>query len=146
MFCSPLLVEVKTLREWIRKPAPFPQATQKRRTQRALSSCREAFSTSGLIVASGPSWVSKGLSSVLLNTSMCVSHSIMSDSLQPHGLEPTRLLCPWDSPGKNTGVGSYFLLQGNLPDPGIKPGSPALQVDSLPSEPSTQTQTPFLYP
>ena len=36
----------------------------------------------------------------------------MSDSLQPHGLWPTRLLCPWDFPGKNTGVGSHFLLQG----------------------------------
>ena len=36
----------------------------------------------------------------------------MSDSLQPHGLQPTRLLCPWDFPGKNTGVGSHFLLQG----------------------------------
>ena len=35
----------------------------------------------------------------------------MSDSLQPHGLQPTRLLCPWDFPGKNTGVGCHFLLQ-----------------------------------
>ena len=30
---------------------------------------------------------------------------------QPHGLEPARLLCPWESPGKNTGVGCHFLLQ-----------------------------------
>ena len=30
--------------------------------------------------------------------------------LQPHGLQPTRLLCPWSSPGKNTGVGCHFLL------------------------------------
>ena len=35
----------------------------------------------------------------------------MSDSLQPHGLQPTRFLCPWDFPGKNTGVGCHFLLQ-----------------------------------
>ena len=35
----------------------------------------------------------------------------MSDSLQPHGLQPTRLLRPWDSPGKNTGVGCHFFLQ-----------------------------------
>ena len=40
-----------------------------------------------------------------------------------------------DSPGKNTGVGCHALLRGNLPDPGIKPRSPALQEDSLPSEP-----------
>ena len=33
-------------------------------------------------------------------------------SLQPHGLKPTKLLCPQDSPGKNTGVGCHFLLQG----------------------------------
>ena len=33
-----------------------------------------------------------------------VSHSVASDPLPPHGLSPTRLLCPWDSPGKNTGV------------------------------------------
>ena len=32
--------------------------------------------------------------------------------LRPHGLKPTRLLCPWDFPGKITGVGSLFLLQG----------------------------------
>ena len=35
----------------------------------------------------------------------------MSDSVQPHGLQPTRLPCPWDSLGKNTGVGCHFLLQ-----------------------------------
>ena len=35
----------------------------------------------------------------------------MSDSVQPHRWQPTRLLCPWDSPGKNTGVGCHFLLQ-----------------------------------
>ena len=35
----------------------------------------------------------------------------MSDSVQPHRRQPTRLLHPWDSPGKNTGVGCHFLLQ-----------------------------------
>ena len=54
----------------------------------------------------------------------------MSDSLQPHGLEPTRLLCGI-SQAKNTGVGCHFLLQGICPDPGIKPGSPALKADPL---------------
>ena len=48
------------------------------------------------------------------------SHSAVSDSLQPHGLYPTRLLCPWDSPGKNTGVGCHFLLQGSFPTLGLK--------------------------
>ena len=35
----------------------------------------------------------------------------MSDSVQPHRRQPTRLPCPWDSPGMNTGVGCHFLLQ-----------------------------------
>ena len=35
----------------------------------------------------------------------------MSNSVQPHRQQPTRLHCPWDSPGKNTGVGCHFLLQ-----------------------------------
>ena len=37
----------------------------------------------------------------------------MSDSLQLYGLQPTRLLCPWYSPGKKTGVGCHALLQGS---------------------------------
>ena len=36
--------------------------------------------------------------------------SVMSDSLQPHGLQPTRLLHPWDFPGRGTGVGCHCLL------------------------------------
>ena len=53
-----------------------------------------------------------------------------------------QLPCPWNSPGKNTGVGSWSLLQKmvrnmvrNIPNPGIEPQSPALQADSLHSEP-----------
>ena len=38
-----------------------------------------------------------------------VRRSVMSNSLQPHWLEPARLLCPWDFPGKNTGVGCHFF-------------------------------------
>ena len=56
--------------------------------------------------------------------------SVMSNSLWPH-----RLHSPWNSPGQNTGVGSLSLLQWDLPNPGIKPRSPALQADSLPAEP-----------
>ena len=44
----------------------------------------------------------------------CVcAHSVVSNSLRPHGLYPARLLCPWDFSGKNTGVGCHFLLQGS---------------------------------
>ena len=48
----------------------------------------------------------------------------MPDSLRPHALWPTRLLCPWDSPGKNTGVGCHFLLQGIFPTQGSNLGLP----------------------
>ena len=37
--------------------------------------------------------------------------SVVSDSLRPHGVQPTRLLCPWDFPGKSTRVGCHCLLQ-----------------------------------
>ena len=40
----------------------------------------------------------------------------------PHGLQPTSLLCPWNSPGKNTGVGCHSLLQGIFPIQGSNLG------------------------
>ena len=45
---------------------------------------------------------------------VCVSCFVESDSLQPHRLQPIRPLCPWDSPGKNNGMGCHFLLQKEL--------------------------------
>ena len=44
-----------------------------------------------------------------------ISCLLMSNSLCPHGLYPARLLCPWDFPGKNTGVCCHVLLQGIFP-------------------------------
>ena len=41
----------------------------------------------------------------------CQVTSVVSDSVRPHRWQPTRLRCPWDSLGKNTGVGCHFLLQ-----------------------------------
>ena len=61
----------------------------------------------------------------------CV-RSVMSDSLQPHGLQSIRLLCPWDFPDKNTGVGCHFLLQGILPTQGLNPCPLCWQADSYP--------------
>ena len=46
----------------------------------------------------------------------------MAKSLQSRGPYPARLLCPWDSPGKNTGVGCHALLQGIFPTQGLNPG------------------------
>ena len=59
------------------------------------------------------------------NTSESESCSVVSKSLLPHGLYR-----PQNSPGQNTGVGSLSLLQGDLPNPGIEPRSPALQLSS----------------
>ena len=47
----------------------------------------------------------------------CESHSVVSDSLWPHGLN-----CPWNSPDQNTGLGSRSLLQGIFPTQGLNPG------------------------
>ena len=46
----------------------------------------------------------------------------MSNSLLPYRLQPARLLCSWNSPGKNTRVGCYFLLQGIFPTQGLNLG------------------------
>ena len=54
---------------------------------------------------------------------VCVSCLVMSDSLQPRRLSPTRPLRPWDSPGKNTGVGCPALLQGIFQTWGSNPAS-----------------------
>ena len=83
------------------------------------------------------------------------SRSVMSDPQQPHGLQPTRLLCPWDFPGKSTGMGCHCLLcmncivheilQARIMDwvaltfskgssqLSIEPSSPALREYSLPA-------------
>ena len=64
-----------------------------------------------------------------IHPSMCLSlhpslhvcrlrHSVVSNSLLPHGLQPARLLCLRDSAGKNTGVGCHTLLQGIFPTQG----------------------------
>ena len=51
--------------------------------------------------------------------------SVVSDSLRPYGqLLPTRLIGSWDSPGKNTAVGSHSLLQGIFPTQRSNPGLP----------------------
>ena len=55
----------------------------------------------------------------------------MSDSLRPHRRQPARFPCPWDSPGKNTGVGCHFLLQCMK----VKSESEVAQSCLIPSNP-----------
>ena len=56
-------------------------------------------------------------------------------TLQPHGLQPTRLLCAWEFSRKEYWSGSSCPPLRDHPNPGIEPRSPALQADSLPTEP-----------
>ena len=57
--------------------------------------------------------------------------SVMSSSVTPWTISCQAPLCPWDSPGKNTGVGCHVLLQRIFPDSGVDPMSPVWQEDSL---------------
>ena len=66
-----------------------------------------------------PSQLHLGILSLYFQSESC---SVMSDSLWPHGQNP--MLCPWDSPGKNTRVGCHFLLQGIFLTQGSNPGLP----------------------
>ena len=64
----------------------------------------------------------RNMTSMSLRFGVCVSRSVMSKHLPPHGLYPNRLLCPWISPSKNTRVGCHFLLQGIFLTQGLNPG------------------------
>ena len=67
-----------------------------------------------------------------------------------HGLQPTRLLCSWDSPGKNAGDGCHSLLQGIFLTQGLNPGLLHCRRDSLPSDPpgkpDSNTYIALIYP
>ena len=65
----------------------------------------------------------------------------MSDSVQPHRQQPSSLLCPWDSPGKNTGVGCHFLLQCMK----VKSESEVAQLCLTPSDPIIISQLQMDY-
>ena len=56
-----------------------------------------------------------------ITTFFVISCSVVCDSLRPHRLSPARLLCPWNFPGKDTGAGCHFLLQGTFPTQRLNP-------------------------
>ena len=80
-----------------------------------------------------------------VKASESVSCLVLSDSLQPDGLQPTRHLCPWSSPGKNTGLGCRSLLQMIFPIQGSNLALLHWQAGSLPPElpgkPTIKTKT-----
>ena len=61
--------------------------------------------------------------------------SVLSESLRPHGLQPARLLCPWEFSRQEYWSGLPCPPPGDLPDPGTKPRSPASQAHSFLSQP-----------
>ena len=68
---------------------------------------------------------------------LCVLHHSVCPTLQPYGLLPARLLCPWEFPGKSIGVSCHCFLQGSFPTQGQKLYLLCLlhqQVDSSPLE------------
>ena len=75
---------------------------------------------------------------IALTTCAVLSRSVMFDSLWPHGLWPIRLLCPWGFSEQEYWNGCP--PPGDFPNPGIKPRSPTMQADSLPSEPPGKPQ------
>ena len=71
--------------------------------------------------------------------------SVVFNSLQPHGLWPTRFLCPWNSPGKNTRVGCYTLLQRIFGTQGSNPHLLfVLHCRQILSEPSVKPHNEYL--
>ena len=83
----------------------------------------------------------------MVHNKVLVAQSCLT--LRPHRQQPTRLLCPWDSPCKNTGSGLSFPSPGNLPNPGIEPWSPAFQANSLstelPGKPMVHNNTTYIF-
>ena len=76
-------------------------------------------------------------SNTIHNMPTCSVALVCPTLCDPQGLWPARLLCPWDFPSKNVGISCHGLLQGDPPDPGIRPlfpAPPVLQADSLSTE------------
>ena len=72
-------------------------------------------------------------------------HPVVSSSSWPHGPWPARLLCPWDSPGKNTGVGPHALLRGPFQSRDQTCVSAALLAGSLPLAPPVKIRDVWLW-
>ena len=66
---------------------------------------------------------------------MCLVAQLCLNSLQPNGLQPAKLPCPWGFSRQEYQSGLPCPSQGDLPNPGIEPRSPTLQANSLLSEP-----------
>ena len=89
----------------------YSQPHMRKRSENLFVRDKKTFKELSLSYSSRHSHQLSPIIKLLCKACVYVSSSVLSNSLQPHGLGPTRLLCPWNSPGKNTGVGCHFLLQ-----------------------------------
>ena len=90
-------------------------------TLRVMKQVKFSIQLNGIIFLTGCF-----VSMIIMLSSVCISLSVMLDSLRLHGLQPLGLLGPWTFPGKDTGVVYHLLPQGIFPTQGLNPGSPAL--------------------
>ena len=81
------------------------------------------------IIAEGPRHLDPASPQAPQFSSVQSSPPVVSSSLRTHGLQHTRLLCPRGLPGKNSGVGCYFLLQEIFPTQRSKPGQIQSRLD-----------------
>ena len=117
----------------------FPLGQLPQRFPCPLPSLRNSFPQGRVLTGSLTLSISPSKNRALLSLHKSYEHccrSVTSDSLWPQGLYPARLLCPWDFPDKNTGVGCHVLLQGNLPDAGTKHAPPELAGRFFTTEPT----------
>ena len=98
-------------------------------TRWMLDSCHRAQRREGTCTGEAREG-GRDLTSLWSEVKWSESHSVVSGSLQPH-----ELYSSWNSPGQDTEVGKLFPPPGDLPNPGVKSRSPALQADSLSAEP-----------
>ena len=119
------------------RPAPGPGSGRPRCS--SLSISKPGFWDS-YFPPSTAAWVSEHNLEVWLLECAVLSHSVVSNSLRPHELWPTRLLCPCGFSRQEYWSELPCPPAGHLPNPEIEPRSPALQVDSLLSEPPGKPQ------
>ena len=116
--CFPLTFAI---RGWIRMKTCFTSSSAAAAATKSLQSCPTLCDpiddsppgtpVPGILQARTLGWVA-----ISFSNAWKWSCSVVSDSSQPHGLQPTRLLRPWDFPGKSTGVGCHCLLPSSATD------------------------------
>ena len=87
-------------------------------TSKGLPKRKETFEFQSYISETYKIYTQNNGLGLSLETVYSLQRGHKSDSLLHYGLQPARLLCPWDSPGKNTGVGCHFLFQRIFPTQG----------------------------